>query len=153
MWKEFRDFITKGNVLDLAVGIIIGGAFGKIVSSLVSDLLMPIIGLFAGKINFTNVYFALDFKTYENLEAAKKASAPLLMYGNFLQAVFDFLIIGIAIFMLVKTSNKIKQSATLTSNSLPVIEPTTKQCTFCLSVIPLAAKKCAFCCSEQTVQI
>lgn len=140
MWNDFKQFISKGNVLDLAVGIIIGAAFGKIVSSLVSDLLMPLIGLVAGKINFASLFFALDFGTYESLEAAKKAGAPVLAYGNFVQAVLDFIIIGFAVFLIVKAANKAQRPA--------VINPTTKECPQCLSVIPLKAKKCPHCTSN-----
>lgn len=143
MLKEFREFISKGNVLDLAVGIIIGGAFGKIVASLVADVLMPMIGLFAGKINFSNLFLALDFKTYENLEAAKKASAPLLMYGNFLQTILDFLIVGFAIFMIVKAANKAKRPAP--SATVPAA---TKECPYCLTAVPLKASRCAHCTSD-----
>ncbi len=152
MWKEFKDFIAKGNVLDLAVGIIIGGAFGKIVSSLVGDIIMPVVGLFAGKINFANLFMALDFNSYESLDAAKKASAPVLMYGNFLQSIIDFLIIGFAVFMIVKMANKAKDVAPISkrSESQASAPPTTKDCPQCLSKIPATAKKCAYCCSEQS---
>ncbi|MEK6774309.1 MAG: large conductance mechanosensitive channel protein MscL [Bdellovibrionota bacterium] len=140
MLNEFKLFISKGNVLDLSVGIIIGAAFGKIVSSLVGDILMPILGLFAGKVNFSGLFVALDFASYETIEAAKKAGAPLLMYGNFLQSILDFIIIGFAIFLVVKAANKAQRPAT--------VSPTTKECIQCLSIIPLKAKKCAHCTSE-----
>ncbi len=140
MWKEFKQFISKGNVLDLAVGIIIGAAFGKIVSSLVGDLLMPIIGLIVGKVNFASLFLALDLGTYENIDAAKKAGAPVLAYGNFVQSVLDFVIIGFAVFIIVKLANKAKSPA--------AANPTTKDCPYCLSTIPLRAKKCAHCTSE-----
>ncbi|HPI40768.1 MAG TPA: large conductance mechanosensitive channel protein MscL [Pseudobdellovibrionaceae bacterium] len=141
MLKEFKEFLSKGNVLDLAVGIIVGAAFGKIVSSLVGDIIMPLVGLFAGKINFSHLYISLDFNSYESLELAKKASAPLLMYGNFLQAVLDFIIVGFAIFMIVRLANKVKK--------VESVAPSTKSCSQCLSVIPLMAKKCAHCGSLQ----
>ncbi len=140
MLNEFKQFISKGNVLDLSVGIIIGAAFGKIVSSLVGDILMPVLGLFAGKVNLSDLFVALDFTSYENVEAAKKAGAPLLMYGNFLQSILDFIIIGFAIFLVVKAANKAQRPAT--------VSPTTKECPQCLSIIPLKAKKCAHCGSE-----
>lgn len=145
MWNEFKQFLAKGNVLDLAVGIIIGAAFGKIVSSLVGDILMPIIGLIAGKIDFAGLFVALDFNSYESLEAAKKASAPVLAYGNFLQSIVDFIIIGFAIFLVIKAANKARK---------PVVAgmpPITKECPWCLSLIPAKAKKCAHCGSEQKV--
>lgn len=141
MLNEFKQFISKGNVLDLAVGIIIGAAFGKIVSSLVSDILMPVIGLFAGKINFSGLFFALDFSSYENLEDAKKAGAPLLMYGNFVQSILDFVIVGFAIFLLVKAANKAQKPATTAA-------VTTKECPHCLSAIPIKASKCCHCTSS-----
>lgn len=140
MWNEFKQFISKGNVLDLAVGIIIGAAFGKIVSSLVSDLLMPLIGLIAGKVNFSSLFVALDFGSYENIEVAKKAGAPVLAYGNFIQSVLDFIIIGFAVFLIVKLANKAKSPAK--------VNPSTKECPYCLSVIPLNAKKCPHCTSS-----
>ncbi len=145
MWKEFKEFISKGNVLDLAVGIIIGAAFGKIVSSLVSDMIMPIVGLFAGKINFSHLYLAMDFQSYESLEAAKKAAAPLLMYGNFLQAVLDFLIVGFAVFLIVKMANQIKNAEQNKTAAIQLEAPTTKECPECLSIIPIKAKRCSHC--------
>jgi large conductance mechanosensitive channel len=106
--KEFRDFAVRGNVIDLAIGIIIGGAFGKIISSIVSDIIMPPIGLLIGGVDFTNLFIALNGKTYESFAAAKAAGAPILAYGSFIQAIFDFTIIAIAVFILVKAINKLK---------------------------------------------
>lgn len=142
MLKEFKEFISKGNVLDLAIGIIIGGAFGKIVTSLVADVLMPLLGLFLGKINFSTLFLALDFVPYENMEAAKKAGAPLLTYGNFLQAVIDFLIICFSVFLLVKVSNRARGTSVP-----PAATPTTKECPQCLSLISMKAKRCPHCTS------
>jgi large conductance mechanosensitive channel len=107
--KEFKKFATKGNVVDMAVGIIIGAAFGKIVSSLVNDVLMPPIGKLIGNVNFTDLYVTLDGKAYETLAAAKAAGAPILSYGNFLQTVFDFIIVAFAIFMMIKAMNRLKK--------------------------------------------
>lgn len=107
--KEFKQFATKGNVVDMAVGIIIGAAFGKIVSSLVNDVLMPPIGKLIGNVNFTDLYVTLDGKAYETLAAAKAAGAPILSYGNFLQTVFDFIIVAFAIFMMIKAMNRLKK--------------------------------------------
>ena len=109
MLKEFREFISRGNVLDLAVGIIIGGAFGKIVSSFVADVLMPPIGMLLGKMDFSNLYLSLSGETYASLAEAKKAGAATLNYGLFLNAVIDFVIVGFAIFLLVKGANRMRQ--------------------------------------------
>lgn len=145
--NEFKKFIMKGNILDLAVALILGASFGKIVSSLVADMLMPVIGLIMGKINFTTLFIALDFNSYDNLDMAKKAGAPLLMYGNFLQAIIDFTIVGFAIFAIVKAVNKAQQI----SNKKEEIaaEKTTKECSECCSIINIKAKICPFCQSKQ----
>lgn len=111
MLQEFKDFAVKGNAIDMAVGIIIGGAFGKIVSSLVSDIIMPPIGKLLGQVNFTDLYINLSDKTYSSLAEAQKAGAATLNYGNFLQVLVDFLIIAWVIFMLVRMMNKMKAPA------------------------------------------
>ena len=111
MLKEFKEFAMKGNVLDMAIGVIIGGAFGKIVSSMVSDVLMPPIGLLIGKVNFSSLFIDLSNTSPQSLEAAKAAGAPTLNYGVFLQSVFDFIIIAFVIFMLVKQINRFKNEA------------------------------------------
>jgi large conductance mechanosensitive channel len=111
MLKEFRDFAMRGNVLDMAIGVIIGGAFGKIVSSLVSDLLMPPIGLLLGKVDFSSLFLNMSGTPQPSLAAAKAAGAPTLNYGVFLQSVFDFIIIAFVIFMLVKQVNRFKKEA------------------------------------------
>ncbi len=108
MLSEFKDFAMRGNVVDMAVGIVIGGAFGKIVSSFVSDVLMPPIGLLAGNVDFTNLFLNLGSAGHETLAAAKTAGAPVLTYGNFLQTVVDFVIIAFAIFLVVKAMNNMK---------------------------------------------
>ncbi len=143
MIKEFKDFISKGNVLDMAVGVIIGGAFGKIVSSLVNDILMPIIGLILGGIDFTNLFIALDGKDYANLAAAEEAGAAVFKYGAFIQNVIDFLIIAFCIFIIVKLFNKVKKHE-------PVAEaaPTTKSCKYCKTEIPIEAVKCPHCTAD-----
>lgn len=107
--KEFRDFAVKGNAMDMAVGVIIGAAFGKIVSSLVSDVIMPPLGLMTGRVDFKGLFVALDGKTYENIEAAKAASAPLLTYGVFLQSVLDFALVAMAVFVMVKAINSMRR--------------------------------------------
>jgi len=138
--KDFRDFVARGNVVDLAVGVIIGAAFGKIVSSLVSDVLMPPIGLLIGKIDFSSLFFALNGNHYDTLAAAKAAGAPTINYGLFLNNVIDFLIVAFVVFLVVKQVNRI----------MPKPVTTTKDCPLCLSKIPLAATKCAHCTTELT---
>ena len=140
MLKEFKDFAMKGNVLDMAIGVIIGGAFGKIVSSLVSDVLMPPIGLLMGKVDFSSLFINLSGTPHPSLAAAKVAGAPTINYGVFLQATFDFIIIAFVIFLLVKQVNRLKKPE-------PTAAPTTKDCPHCLSVIPIKATKCAHCTS------
>ncbi len=142
MLDEFKAFAMRGNVLDMAVGIIIGGAFGKIVSSMVSDILMPPIGLLVGKVDFSSLFINLSGQPYPSLTAAKAADAPTINYGVFLQAVLDFVIVAFAIFLLVKQVN-----AMIRNPEAPAA-PTTKPCPYCLSEIPLKATKCAHCASE-----
>ena len=141
MLKEFRDFVVRGNVLDLAVAVIIGGAFGKIVTSFVNDILMPPIGLLLGGVDFTNLFVALDGKSYESLEAAKTAGAATINYGVFLNTVIDFLIVAFFIFMIVRMANRLQKPA-------PSAEPTTKECPYCYSTIPIKAKRCPNCTSQ-----
>jgi len=141
MLKEFKDFAMKGNVLDMAIGVIIGGAFGKIVSSLVSDVLMPPIGLLMGKVDFPSLFLNLSGTPQPSLTAAKAAGVPTINYGVFLQATLDFIIIAIVIFLLVKQVNRLKRPE-------PIAAPTTKDCPQCLSTIPLKATKCAYCTSS-----
>lgn len=141
MLNEFREFAMKGNVMDMAIGVIIGAAFGKIVSSLVSDVLMPPIGLLMGKVDFSSLFLNLSGAPQPSLAAAKAAGAPTINYGVFLQTVFDFLIIAFVIFMVVKQINRFKKEP-------PVGLPTTKDCPHCLSTIPIRASKCAHCTSS-----
>jgi large conductance mechanosensitive channel len=131
----------KGNVLDMAIGVIMGAAFGKIVSSLVSDVLMPPLGLLLGKVDFSSLFIDLSGTSQPSLTAAKAAGAPTINYGVFLQATFDFIIIAFVIFLLVKQVNRLKKPA-------PVAAPTTKDCPQCLSAIPIKATKCAHCTSN-----
>ena len=141
MLKEFKDFAMKGNVLDMAIGVIIGGAFGKIVSSLVSDVLMPPLGLLMGKVDFSSLFVNLSGTPQPSLTAAKAAGAPTINYGVFLQATFDFIIIAFVIFLLVKQVNRLKKPE-------PTPAPMTKDCPHCLSAIPIKATKCAHCTSN-----
>ena len=141
MLKEFKEFAMKGNVVDMAVGIIIGAAFGKIVSSFVGDVLMPPIGLILGSLDFSNLFVSLSGRSFATLAEAKAAGAATINYGLFLNTVIDFLIVAFVIFLLVQRMNKIKSFFEPT-------KPPTRDCPECLSKIPAAAKKCAFCTSQ-----
>jgi large conductance mechanosensitive channel len=141
MLKEFRDFAMRGNVLDLAIAVIIGGAFGAVVTSFVSDVLMPPIGLLAGHVDFSNLFVNLSGKTFGSLAEAKAAGAPTLNYGLFINTVINFLIIAFAVFMVVKQVNRLKPKEA----PAPV---TTRDCPYCLSAIPMKATRCAHCTSE-----
>ncbi|HVN83249.1 MAG TPA: large-conductance mechanosensitive channel protein MscL [Candidatus Binatia bacterium] len=142
MFKEFKEFAMRGNVLDMAIGVIIGAAFGKIVTSFVNDILMPPFGLLLGKVDFSNLFVSLSDQSYPNLSAAKAAGAATLNYGLFLNTVLDFLIVAFAIFLLIKQVNRfIKPPA-------PAPAPTTKECPFCIASIPLKATRCPHCTSE-----
>ncbi len=141
MLKEFKEFAMKGNVLDLAVGFILGAAFGKIVTSLVSDLIMPPIGLILGKVDFSNLFLNLSGKSYASLAEAKAAGAPTLNYGIFLNNVVDFIIVAFAVFLLVRMVNRWNKPA-------PAAAPSTKECPYCASTIPLKATRCPNCTSE-----
>jgi large conductance mechanosensitive channel len=143
MLKDFKAFILRGNVLDMAVGIIIGAAFGKIVSSLVSDVLMPPIGLVAGRVNFGDLFINLSDTAYPSLAAAKAAGAPTLNYGVFLNTVVDFVIVAAVIFVLVKQFAKLQRQP-----EPPAAVPTTKTCPYCISTIPIKATRCPNCTSE-----
>jgi large conductance mechanosensitive channel len=145
MLTEFKKFIMRGNVLDLAIGVIIGAAFGKIVASMVNDLLMPVIGLALGKVDFSNLFIVLSagkdgLDHYATLADAKKAAAPVFAYGLFLNVVIEFLIVAFVIFLVVKAANKMQKPA-------PATAPTTKPCPECTTEIPLAAKRCPACTS------
>ncbi len=141
MFKEFKEFIMRGNVLDLAVGIVIGAAFGKIVTSLVSDVLMPPIGVVMGKVDFSNLFIDLSGHGYPSLAAAKAAGAATINYGLFLNTLVDFLIVAFVIFLVVKQANRMKRPA-------PVAAATTKECPFCHTNIPIAATRCPNCTSQ-----
>ena len=141
--EEFKKFILRGSVIDLAVGVIVGGAFNKIVNSLVNDLLMPIFSIVLGKVSLDGRFIALDGKHYATLEEA--GTAPLLKYGSFLSTVLEFLIMGVAIFMLVKSINFLQDKMTKTHEEAA---PATKACPFCLSDIHVGAKVCPHCTRE-----
>ena len=150
MLKEFRDFAMKGNVMDMAVGIIIGGAFGKIVSSLVNDVIMPPIGMLLGKVDFSNLFINLSGEHYASLADAKAAGAATVNYGLFLNTVIDFVIVAFAIFLMVKWVNKRRAAAEAREKKPQVAPaaPTTKECPYCLSVIPMKAIRCAHCTAD-----
>jgi len=143
MFKEFKEFAMRGSVLDLAVGIIIGGAFGKIVSSFVADVLMPPLGLLMGHMDFSNLFISLNGQFYPSLQVAKAAGAPTLNVGIFANTVIDFIFVAFAVFLLVRGVNRLKRQ-----EEAPPAVPTTKDCPFCLSAIPLAATRCAHCTSH-----
>jgi large conductance mechanosensitive channel len=136
--KEFREFAARGNVIDLAVGVIIGAAFGKVVTSLVSDVIMPPIGMALGRVDFSNLFFALNGATFASLDEAKKAGAPTLNYGAFLNTCIEFLIVAFAVFLLVKQVNRLKGPVTVD----------TRDCPFCFSKVPIKATRCPACTSE-----
>ena len=145
--KEFKDFAMRGNVIDLAVGVIIGGAFQKIVTSIVNDLVMPLIGLITKGSDFASKFVALDGGEYATIEEATEAGAAILTYGNFIAVTIDFLIMAFVIFLLVKGLNKL----TSIGKKPEVVEeaaPTTKVCPFCKSEIAIDATKCAHCTSD-----
>ena len=142
MMKEFKEFAMRGNVVDLAVGVIIGAAFGKIASSLVEDVIMPPIGQLLGHVNFSGLFINLSGKTYETLEAAKAAGAPTLNYGIFLNNVINFLIVAFAVFLVVHQVNR------WTRKLEAPAAPTTKDCPQCALAIPLAAKRCGHCTTQ-----
>ncbi len=143
MLKEFKAFVMRGNVLDMAVGIIIGAAFGKIVTSLVNDIIMPPLGLLLGKIDFSNLFINLSGTPYVSLAAAKAAGAPTINYGVFINIVLDFLIVALVIFLLVKQVNRLK------AQPAPA-PPNTKECLFCHTSIPIQAVRCPNCTSNLT---
>lgn len=146
MFKEFKDFAMRGNVVDMAVGIVIGAAFGKIVTSVVSDILMPPIGLLLGGVDFSNLYVVLKeggkAGPYLALTDAQAAGAVTLNYGLFINQIISFTIVAFALFLVVKGMNSLRKEA-----PAPPVTPTTKECPQCLSVIPLAATRCAHCTS------
>ena len=141
MLNEFREFIRRGNVIDLAVAVIMGAAFSPIVNSLVNDLIMPPIGLLLGAVDFKDLFISLQEQAYPTLAAAKEAGAPVIAYGNFLNTVVNFLIVSFAVFLLVRQVNRLQRPA-------PAAAPTTKDCPYCLSAVSLKATRCGHCTSE-----
>ena len=141
MLKEFRDFAARGNVIDLAVGVIIGAAFGKIVASAVSDVIMPPLGMAIGRVDFKNLFIALNGLQYPSLEAAKQAGAPTINYGIFINTIIEFVLVAFAVFLLIRQINRLKGPA-------PVEALDTRDCPFCASKIPIKATRCPFCTSQ-----
>lgn len=148
--KEFREFAMKGNVVDMAVGIVIGSAFGKIVSSLVSDMLTPPLGMLLGKVDFSNLFIDLSRKGYASLAEAQSAGAPTINIGLFLNTIVDFIIVAFALFMIVRWMNKLRNSMEKPVPASEPAAPTTRECPFCLSVIPVKAIRCAHCTADLT---
>lgn len=143
MFKEFKEFAMRGNVLDMAVGVIIGAAFGKIVNSFVADIMMPPLGLLLGQVDFSNLFINLSGKQLASLAEAKTAGAPTINYGVFINQVIDFVIVAFAIFLLIRQINAMRRRS-----EAPPAVPTTKSCLYCLSDIPLKATRCPHCTSE-----
>ena len=144
---EFKKFIMRGNVIDLAVGVIVGGAFQAIVKSLVDDLVMPVISLLTKGLDFSKLFVALDGNEYATLEAAQEAGAAVITYGNFISAVINFLIMAIVVFCLIKAINAVADKSKKKEEEAPA-EPTTKECPFCKSEIAIEATRCPHCTSQ-----
>jgi len=142
MLKEFKDFAMRGNVVDLAVGVIIGAAFGKIVSSLVDDVIMPPVGRLLGQVDFSNLFVSLNGNHYDTLAAAKAAAAPTLNYGLFLNTIINFLIVAFCVFLIVRWFQR------WNAKPAPAAAPTTKDCPQCAMQIPIAARKCGHCTTQ-----
>ena len=145
MLKDFKAFIMKGNVLDLAVAVIIGGAFGAIVTSLVNDVIMPPIGMILGHIDFKDLFISLNGAHYDALADAKKAGAPVIAYGTFLNTVVNFLIVAAVVFIVIRMVTKLHKAP-----APAPVAPTTKDCPFCCMAIPIPAKRCPQCTSQLT---
>jgi large conductance mechanosensitive channel len=142
MLKEFKEFALRGNVMDLAIGVIVGGAFGKIITSLVNDIIMPPIGLLLGKVDFSNLYLNLSGKPFANLKEAQAAGAATINYGLFLNTVIDFLIVAFIIFLLIRQINR------LTVKPAAPVAPSTRECPYCCTQVSVKASRCPNCTSE-----
>jgi large conductance mechanosensitive channel len=141
MIKEFRDFAVKGNVVDLAIAVIMGAAFGAIISSLVNDMIMPVIGYALGGVNFNDLFISLNGTAYASLAAAKAAGAPTINYGVFINTIIDFIIVALVLFLLVRSINRLKKAPA-------PVAPATKDCPYCFTAIPIPATRCPNCTSE-----
>jgi large conductance mechanosensitive channel len=142
MLKDFKEFALRGNVIDLAIGVIIGSAFGKIISSLVNDILMPPIGLLLNNVDFSNLFIGLGKTKYATLADAQAAGAATINYGLFLNNVIDFIIVALVVFLLIRQINR------LTKKPAPVVEPTTRECPYCITQVSVKATRCPNCTSE-----
>jgi len=143
LWKEFREFAIRGNVIDLAVGVVIGAAFGKIVTSFVNDVLMPPLGLLLGRVDFSNLFLNLSSQHYATLAEAKQAGAATLNYGLFINTLIDFTIVAFAVFLLIQQVNRLTRHITTAAP-----EAATRSCPYCLTIIPLPATRCPSCTSH-----
>ncbi len=143
MWKEFKAFVMRGNVMDMAVGIIIGVAFGKVVTSLVNDIIMPPVGKLLGDVDFTNFFITLSGQHYATLADARKAGAVTIAYGSFLNTIIEFLIVAFAVFLLIKWVNRL-----MPKPAPAPAPPSTKDCLYCKTSIPVAATRCPHCTSQ-----
>ncbi|MCX6086217.1 MAG: large conductance mechanosensitive channel protein MscL [Caldiserica bacterium] len=148
MWHEFKKFALKSSMIDLAIGVIIGGAIGRVITSLVNDILMPPIGLLLGRVNFTSLYIDLGRTKYPTFELAKAVGAPTINIGIFLNAVIDFLFISLVIFFMVRAMNRVRE---MTEKKVAAPGPVTTVCPFCKMQIPIDATRCPHCTSELTV--
>ena len=140
MWKEFKEFIARGNVLDLAVAVVIGAAFGRIITSFVEGVLMPPIGMLLGKSDFSNLFIDLSGRNPASLAEAQLNGLPVIAYGRFLNDIVNFLIVAFAVFLVIKAANRLRAA--------PPPLPNTKDCHYCLTDIPLAATRCSACCAD-----
>jgi large conductance mechanosensitive channel len=143
MFKEFKEFALRGNVLDMAIGIIIGAAFGRIVTSLVNDVIMPPLGLLLGKVDFPNLFINLTGEHYTSLVSARDAGAATINYGVFINTIIDFVLVAFVLFLLIRQFNRLRRQP-----APAVVAPTTKECPYCLGSVPLKAIRCPYCTSE-----
>lgn len=137
MLREFKEFVMRGNMIDLAIGIILGAAFGKVVTSLVTDILMPPVGLALGRVDFANLFISLNGQRYPTLQVAKTAGAPTINYGIFFNTILDFIVVAFVIFLVVRQINRMRRES-----------PTTRECPYCASLIPIKATRCPSCTSQ-----
>ncbi len=151
-FKEFKEFALKGNMIDLAVGMIIGAAFNKIVSSLVNDIIMPVLGIFTGKMDFSQLFVALDGNHYETLAEAEAAGAACVKYGSFISGVIDFIIMALVVFIIVKQINRVRKATKKKEETAEEKKPTKKICPYCKSEIDIEATRCPHCTSQLDVK-
>lgn len=145
MWAEFKKFIMRGNVLDLAIAVIIGAAFGRIITSLVNDIVMPPIGLALGRVDFADLFISLTGEPYPSLAAAQEAGAPTINYGLFINTIIEFLIVALVLFFIIRAVNRLQRP-----EPAQPAGPATKECPYCAAQIPLKATKCMYCTSPLT---